>query len=457
MTLSLSLLISDWLIWFLVLMSIGTFIYCRRVPYLREVWQRLTNNRIGMIAATILLFFITTALLDSVHFQMQRSGDYQVTKTVSALDLLFLGLKDKREKTYSAPFAKHLHTRSIIVNSAGKELMDYAPLRHSQLENRATDITQRIVLALIIGIIIFLTLSSLIARRLAKKNHQRFRQQFQQIFQGETTTAWREILITFGFLSTFTVGAALLMLHYHVLGTNKVGSDVFFEATKGIRTAILIGTLTTVFMLPLALIIGMTGGFFGGWIDDLIQYVYTTLSSIPGVLLISATILVMQVYINRHPTWFPNLASRADARLLALCLILGITSWSNLCRLLRAETLKLRELEFVQAARVLGVNRFVTLFRHILPNVMHIVLITIILDFSTLVLSEAVLSYVGVGVDPTTASWGNIINASRMEMARDPIVWWPLVSAMTFMLVMVLSANLLSDALCNALNPRTRN
>lgn len=457
MTLSFSLLASDWLIWFLVLTTIGAFIYFRRVPYLREIWQRLTNNRMGMVAATILAFCVAIALLDSVHFQMQRSGDYQVTQTVSALDLLFSGLKDKREKTYSAPFATHLNNRSIIINNAGKEVMDYAPLRYSQLENRATDITQRIILALIIGMVIFLALSSFIATRLAKKNHQKFWHQFRQILQGKTAIAWREILITFGVLSTLTIGAALLILHYHVLGTNKVGSDVFFEATKGIRTAVLIGTLTTIFMLPLALILGMAAGFFGGWIDDVIQYLYTTLSSIPGVLLISATILVMQVYINRHPMWFPNLASRADARLIALCLILGITSWSNLCRLLRAETLKLRELEFIQAARVMGVNRFVTLFRHILPNVMHIVLITIILDFSTLVLAEAVLSYVGVGVDPTTASWGNMINASRLEMARDPVVWWPLVSAMAFMLVLVLSANLLSDALCNALNPRTRN
>lgn len=457
MTLSLSLLLSDWLIWFLVLITVGAFIYFRRVPYLREIWQRLTNNRIGMVAATILAFCVAIALLDSVHFQMQRSGDYQVTQTVSALDLLFSGLKNKREKTYSAPFATHLNNRSIIVNDAGKEVMDYAPLRYSQLENRATDITQRIALAVMLGTIIFIALSSFIARRLAKKNHQRFWQQFQQIFRGKTATAWREILITFGVLSTLTIGAALLILHYHVLGTNKVGSDVFFEATKGIRTAVLIGTLTTIFMLPLALILGMAAGFFGGWIDDVIQYLYTTLSSIPGVLLISATILVMQFYINRHPMWFPNLASRADARLIALCLILGITSWSNLCRLLRAETLKLRELEFIQAARVMGVNRFITLFRHILPNVMHIVLITIILDFSTLVLAEAVLSYVGVGVDPTTASWGNMINASRLEMARDPVVWWPLVSAMSFMLVLVLSANLLSDALCNTLNPRTRN
>ena len=106
----------------------------------------------------------------------------------------------------------------------------------------------------------------------------------------------------------------------------------------------------------------------------MIQYLYTTLSSIPGVLLISASILVMQIYIANHPALFPTLIQRADARLLALCIILGITSWASLCRLLRGETLKLREQEYVQAARALGAGKFSIIFRHVMPNVMHIVL-----------------------------------------------------------------------------------
>ena len=242
--------------------------------------------------------------------------------------------------------------------------------------------------------------------------------------------------------------------HYHFLGTNKIGQDVFYEAIKSIRTALLIGTLTTLFMLPFALFFGTLAGYFGGIVDDVIQYIYTTLSSIPGVLLITAMVLVMQVYISNHPLLFPTIADRADIRLLTLCFILGISGWAGLCRLLRAETLKLREQDFVTASIAMGARKLPIIFRHILPNVMHIILITVVLDFSGLVLAEAILAYVGVGVDPTTPSFGNMINTSRLELAREPTVWWPLFAALLFMFVLVLAANLFADAVRDAFDPK---
>jgi peptide/nickel transport system permease protein len=162
------------------------------------------------------------------------------------------------------------------------------------------------------------------------------------------------------------------------------------------------------------------------------------------------------VYIETHPEIFETIASRADLRLLFLCIILGITSWTGLCRLLRGETMKLRELEYIQAAHAFGVSHWRIISRHILPNVMHIVLIATVMDFSGLVLAEAVLSYVGVGVDPSTISFGTMINAARLEMAREPMVWWALMAAFGFMFTLVLSANLFADAVQNALDPRTR-
>ena len=186
----------------------------------------------------------------------------------------------------------------------------------------------------------------------------------------------------------------------------------------------------------------------------MIQYLYTTLNSIPGVLLIAASVLMMQVVIDTHPEWFATSAERADARLLALCLILGVTSWTGLCRLLRGETLKLRELDYVQAARAFGVSQARIMARHILPNLMHIVLISVVMDFSGLVLAEAVLSYVGVGVDPSTISFGTMINTARMELSREPMVWWSLLAAFVFMFLLVLSANLFADAVRDAFDPR---
>jgi peptide/nickel transport system permease protein len=135
---------------------------------------------------------------------------------------------------------------------------------------------------------------------------------------------------------------------------------------------------------------------------------------------------------------------------------MGITGWVGLCRVLRGETLKLREREYVQAALALGVSKFRVLARHIVPNLMHLVLISVVLRFSMLVLAEAVLSYIGVGVGPETYSWGSMINQARSEMGREPIVWWNLAAAFVAMFALVLPANLFGDALRDALDPSLR-
>jgi len=231
---------------------------------------------------------------------------------------------------------------------------------------------------------------------------------------------------------------------------------VLYQALKSVRTGLVIGTLTTLVMMPFAVLLGISAGYFRGWIDDVIQFVYTTLNSIPAVLLIAAAVLMMLVYIDTHPDLFPTAAQRADLRLLFLCVILGLTSWTGLARLLRGEALKLRELEFIQAAQAFGVRNARIITRHILPNVMHIVLISLVMDFSGLVLAEAVLSYVGVGVDPSMISFGTMINAARLEMSREPAVWWSLAAAFAFMFVLVLAANLFADAVRDAFDPRVR-
>lgn len=246
----------------------------------------------------------------------------------------------------------------------------------------------------------------------------------------------------------------------HWLGTDKVGNDVFFAALKGVRTGIVIGAGTTLIIIPFAIFFGVVAGFYGGLIDDLVQYVYTTLASIPGVLLIVAFMLLfgssgyqggLIAFKDIHWSVFvPN------DRLFWLCVILGITSWTDLCRLIRGETLKLRELEYVQASRAFGASRPGIIYRHIVPNVMHLVLITFVLQFSGLVLAEAILSYIGIGVGPQMGSWGNMINTARLELSREPVVWWNLFGAFLFMFALVLPANIFGDAVRDALDPRLR-
>ena len=139
-----------------------------------------------------------------------------------------------------------------------------------------------------------------------------------------------------------------------------------------------------------------------------------------------------------------------------LCAVLGLTGWAGLCRLLRGETLKLRELEYVQAANAFGISHARIMSRHIFPNVAHLMLIVTVLEFSSLILYEAVLSYVGVGVDPSMNSFGGMINLARNEMSRDPVVWWSFASAFGFMVTLVLAANLFADGVRDAFDPRAR-
>jgi peptide/nickel transport system permease protein len=172
------------------------------------------------------------------------------------------------------------------------------------------------------------------------------------------------------------------------------------------------------------------------------------------VLLIAAAVLILVTWVDANAELFPTSAQRSDARLFFLCVILGVTSWTELARLIRGEVLRLRELEYVQAAQAFGVGPLRIMTVHLVPNLMHVVLINIVIAFSGLVLAEAVLSYVGVGVDPSMASFGMLINTAKGELMRDPVVWWTLATAFVFMFTIVLAANLFADAVRDAFDPR---
>ncbi|MEN9631337.1 MAG: hypothetical protein RJA10_4565, partial [Pseudomonadota bacterium] len=250
--------------------------------------------------------------------------------------------------------------------------------------------------------------------------------------------------------------AAALSGPYHLLGTDATGQDVLYQALKSVRTAYVMGALATLATLPLAVGLGIAAGYLRGWVDEAVQYLYTVLSSVPNVLLIAAVALIIQTFLDRNPQAFDTGAERADLKLFLLCVVLGLTGWAGLCRLLRAETLKLRELDYVQAAHAFGVSNTRIMLRHIFPNVAHLMLIVTVLEFSSLILYEAVLSYVGVGVDPSMNSFGGMINMARNEMSRDPVVWWSFASAFAFMVTLVLAANLFADGVRDAFDPRAR-
>ncbi len=460
---------TDALIYLLLAAGIAFAIYAGRHGHVLASWRNVAHSASGMSALTVLLCFILIGLLDTVHFrprleQSVQGGEKQAysTEVLSLLDLLAAPLRTQTEKTYSAPLSACLYARETITTPDGKQIRDFARLVHGGAHlhhpetELARDVLWRSVSGICAGLLVWAGLVAGLGSIEARRYHIAFLPVQTAIWRGATAIPWRAILITLAFILAACGAIAALATHYHVLGTDKVGQDVLYLALKSIRTGLVIGTLTTLIVLPFALLLGIAAGYFRGWVDDIIQYIYTTLSSIPSVLLIAAAVLMMQVYIETHADMLDTAAARADLRLLFLCIILGITSWTGLCRLLRGETLKLREMEYIQAAHAFGVSRWRVITRHILPNVIHIVLITTVMDFSSLVLAEAVLSYVGVGVDPSTISFGTMINASRLEMAREPMVWWTLFASFTFMFTLVLSANLFSDAVQDAFNPRNR-
>ncbi len=466
---------SDVLIWLLVVAAIALGWLSARNPLLRAAWQRLGRSRAGMASATVLLAFVGVGLLDSIHYRPRLESSevpaaaksepqaYAV-EVLSLLDVALTPLRTRSEKTYSEPLATRAHAKeSIEVRAADgriRQSRDYPRLKYGGAHLGAdearhdADVGERLLRALGIAALVWGALAAVMAGCLARAEACSQREAWRRIWRNESDFAGNAVLVAMAVLLLLGLSMAMLATPYHVFGTDKVGQDVLYQVLKSVRTALVIGLVTTLVMLPLSIFLGVVAGYFRGWVDDLIQYLYTTLSSIPGVLLIAAAVLMMQVVIDTHPHWFTTAAERADLRLLALCFILGVTSWTGLCRLLRGETLKLRELEYIQAAKAFGVSDLRIIARHILPNLMHIVIIALVMDFSSLVLAEAVLSYVGIGVDPTMISFGTMINNARLELAREPMVWWSLVAAFVFMFTLVLAANLLADAVRDAFDPR---
>ena len=452
---------TDALTWLLVLACAVFAWHVLRTPVLRASWHKVLVRPMGMSSLAMLLVFVLVGLGDSLHFRERLDNGQLDVEVRSVLDKVLAPLTAHSERTYSAPLATHSQSLETVELEDGREVRLAPRLQFggAHLADPANDwladVLARAAIGLVLGALAGLLCVGLLALVLSVLWRSPYTAALARLLRPQDgDLAWRSLIVTFSLIFLVVGTVAGLAGGYHVLGTDKVGQDVLYQTLKSVRTGLVIGTLTTLVTLPVAVAMGLLAGYFRGWIDDAIQYLYTTLNSIPWVLLVAAAVLIVQVFIEQNEASFSSAAQRADVRLLALCVIIGLTGWTGLARLLRAETLKLRELDYVTAARAFGVPRARILLRHILPNVQHLILITVVMDFSGLVLAEAILSYVGVGVDPVMNSWGNMINAARLELAREPVVWWPLLAAFGFMFALVLAANLFADAVRDAFDPR---
>lgn len=221
----------------------------------------------------------------------------------------------------------------------------------------------------------------------------------------------------------------------HWFGTDIFGRSVFLKVVRGTQIAMSVGVATALISIPIGVFLGAIAGYFGGWVDDCVTWLYTTFSSIPNIMLLISITMIL------------------GKGIFAMYIALGATSWVTLSRLIRGEVMKHKEREYVQAAGAIGGGHMRKLFRHILPNVTHIVIINTSLQFQIAIKSEVILSYLGIGVQGEP-SWGTMIDDAKLEISRG--VWWQLAGATLAMFLVVLAFNLLGDALRDSLDPKLK-
>ncbi len=217
------------------------------------------------------------------------------------------------------------------------------------------------------------------------------------------------------------------------LGTDILGRSVMYKTIQGTRVALSVGIITAVLSAPIGIIFGMISGYFGGFIDEVIVWFITTLSSIPNILLLIAISYTM----GRGMT--------------AVYIALTATSWISLARILRGEVIKHKQKEYLVAAEALGVGHTQRIFKHLLPNVTHQIILSMTFMVEIAIRSEVLLSYLGLGVQ-NLPSWGKMIDDAKGELSTG--VWWQLTGATVAMFLLMFAINVLGDYVRDALDPR---
>ncbi|MGN6626989.1 MAG: ABC transporter permease [Tepidisphaeraceae bacterium] len=233
------------------------------------------------------------------------------------------------------------------------------------------------------------------------------------------------------------------------LGTDVQGRSVLWRTVYGTRVALIVTVGTGLLSLTLGTTLGLIAGYFGGWVDAVVTWLFTTISSIPWILLVVAIAFALSGYQFADGTTIKDRYGDLPAIIIAL----GLTDWVGLCRLIRGEVLEVRSADYVQAARALGIGTPRILLRHVLPNVMHLVIITFSLSAVGYVQAEVALTFIGIGISDKP-SWGRMISEAKLEVLRG--VWWQFASASLAILAISLALNLVGDALRDTLDPKLR-
>ena len=255
---------------------------------------------------------------------------------------------------------------------------------------------------------------------------------------GEIVYQYHDVLdITPNYQKTNLENAYISPNINYLMGTDGLGRDVMARLIQGVRIAYKVGIITSLIAIPIGVILGCIAAYYGGKIDDIIVWFYSTVASMPGLLFILAIAMIFK-----------------GQGLLGIYLGIGLTTWVGLCRLVRGEVLKHKELTYVHSAKVLGISSSKIMFKHILPNIFHIIIVTFTLRFPAAVGTEVIMSYLGIGVQ-NEPSWGLMIESARMRLWQG--MWWEMTFVTIALFLLVLSFNLLGDSLRDALDPKLNN